>query len=169
MRDIREGVTLRRLMLPSLECIKCCIEIIMAYSKKSAISYHYNASHFLLWESQMCGMGFCSSNEGLQWIIGICNVTNTEVKWKLRGQVKYVYGIFSHLAITMTGLPQYSRLKSSMPFKMQPQLEIEDITWSPQYNMHATRINEHRALLLHEMELNGWFLILHIVLKKCTV
>ena len=78
-----------------------------------------------------------------------------------------------------------SRLKSSMlfkcdlalqtiplskeSFKMQPQLENEDITWSPQYNLHATRTNKCRALSLQEVELDGWFLILHIVLETRSI
>ena len=44
---------------------------------------------------------------------------------------------------------------SKQPFKTQPQIENEDITESPQYNMHATRINKRRALSLQEMESNG--------------
>ena len=73
---------------------------------------------------------------------------------------------------------QCSRLKSSMPFKcdlvlqyiplskqpfiMQPQIENEDVTWSPQYNMTITRTNKWRALSLQEVELDSWFLILQI-------
>ena len=36
-------------------------------------------------------------------------------------------------------------------------------------NLLATRINERRALSLQEVELDGSFLILHIVMKTCTV
>ena len=80
---------------------------------------------------------------------------------------------------------QCSKLKFSMPFKhdlalpniplskqplkTQPQIENGDVTWSPQYNMPATRTNKHRALSLQEVELDGWFLILHIVLKTFTI
>ena len=82
---------------------------------------------------------------------------------------------------------QCSRLKSSMPFKhnfalqikliplpkqpfkMQPQIENEDITWSPQYNLHVTRTNKRRALSLQVVKLDGWFLTLHIVLETCTM
>ena len=80
---------------------------------------------------------------------------------------------------------QYSRLKSSMPFKcdlalqnislskqpskMQPQIENEDVTWSLQYNMPGTRINKRRAFSIQEVELDGWFWILHIVLETCTM
>ena len=80
---------------------------------------------------------------------------------------------------------QCSRLKSSMPinhdlalqnmplskqpFIMQPQIENEDVTWSPQYDMPATRTNKHRALSLQEMDLDDRFLILHIVLETCTI
>ena len=64
-----------------------------------------------------------------------------------------------------------SRLKSSMPFKRdlalqyiplskqpfktQPQIENEDIIWSPQSNLPAMRTNEQRALSLQEVELDG--------------
>ena len=58
---------------------------------------------------------------------------------------------------------------SKQPFKMQPQIQIEDITWSPQYNLPATRTNKRRASSLQEVELDGWFLILHIVLETCTI
>ena len=54
-------------------------------------------------------------------------------------------------------------------FKTQPQIENEDVTWSPQYNMPATRTNKSRALSLQEVELDGWSLIRQIiVLKTCT-
>ena len=59
---------------------------------------------------------------------------------------------------------QCSRLKSSMPFKRdvalqniplskqpfktQPRIENRDITWSPKYNLPATRTNKRRALSL---------------------
>ena len=59
---------------------------------------------------------------------------------------------------------------SKQPFKTQPHIENEDITWSPQYNMLATRTNKRRALSLQEVvELDDCFLILHIVLKTCTI
>ena len=59
---------------------------------------------------------------------------------------------------------------SKQPFKMQPQIENEDdATWSPQYNQPTTRPNEHRALLLQDVELDGWFLILHIVLLETYI
>ena len=44
---------------------------------------------------------------------------------------------------------------SKQPFKTQPQIENEDITGSPQYNIPTTRTNKRRALSLHEMELDG--------------
>ena len=40
---------------------------------------------------------------------------------------------------------------------MQPQIENEDVTWSPQYNMPVTRTNKRRALPLQEIELDDWF------------
>jgi hypothetical protein len=55
------------------------------------------------------------------------------------------------------------------PFKTQPSVENEDVTWSPQYNMATTRTNKCRALSLQEMQLDGWFLIRHIVLETCTI
>ena len=80
---------------------------------------------------------------------------------------------------------QCSRLESLMPFKrdlalqnisfskqsfkMQPQIENEDVTWSLQCNLPATKTNKRRALSLQEVEFDGWFLILHIVLETCTI
>ena len=58
---------------------------------------------------------------------------------------------------------------SKRPFKTQPRIENEDVTWSPQYNLPATRTNECKALSLQEVELYGRSLILHIVLKICTI
>ena len=52
---------------------------------------------------------------------------------------------------------------SKQPFKMQPQIEDEDVTWSRQCDMLATRTNKRRALSLQEVKVDGWFLILHIV------
>ena len=58
---------------------------------------------------------------------------------------------------------------SKQPCKTQPQIEYEDVTWSPQYNMPATTTNKRsRALSLQEVESYGSFLILHIVLETCT-
>ena len=37
------------------------------------------------------------------------------------------------------------------PFKTQPSIENEDVTWSPQYNMPTIRTNKRRALSLQEM------------------
>jgi hypothetical protein len=58
---------------------------------------------------------------------------------------------------------------SKQPFKTQPQIENQDVTWSPQYSMSTTRANKRRALSLQEVELDGWFLILHIVLETCAI
>ena len=55
------------------------------------------------------------------------------------------------------------------PFKTQPQIENEDVTWSPQYNLPTTRTTKRRALSLEEVELDGWLLILHIVFKTFTI
>ena len=57
---------------------------------------------------------------------------------------------------------------SKQLFKTQPQIENEDVTWSPQYNMPTTRTTSAWHLLLQEVELDGWFWNLHIVLKTCT-
>ena len=66
---------------------------------------------------------------------------------------------------------QCSRLKSSMPFKrnsslqnipllkqpfkIDPQIENEDINWSPRYNLPATKTNKRRALSLQTLKLDG--------------
>jgi hypothetical protein len=76
---------------------------------------------------------------------------------------------------------QWSRLKSSMPFKhnlalhniplskqpfkMQPQIGNEDVTWSSQYIYPSQESIKRRALSLQEVELDAWFLILHIILE----
>ena len=54
-------------------------------------------------------------------------------------------------------------------FKMQPQIENEDVTQRSRCNLLATRTNKHRALSLQEVELDCWFLILRIILKTCTL
>ena len=54
------------------------------------------------------------------------------------------------------------------PFQTQPEIEIEDATWGPQYNLPAIRTNKRRALSLQEVGLDGWFLILHIILEIHT-
>ena len=54
-------------------------------------------------------------------------------------------------------------------FKTQPQIETKDVTWSSQYNLPTTRIKNCRTLSLQEVELDGPFLILHIVLETCTI
>ena len=41
---------------------------------------------------------------------------------------------------------------SKQPFKTQPQIEYEDVTCSPQYNMPATRTNKRRALSLQKVK-----------------
>ena len=53
------------------------------------------------------------------------------------------------------------------PFKTQPQIENEDVTRSSQCNLPTTRTKKCRALSL-QVELDGWFLILHIILETCT-
>ena len=58
---------------------------------------------------------------------------------------------------------------SKQSFKTQPQTENEDVTWSPQHNPPTTGTNKRRASSLQEAELDGWFLILHIVLETWTI
>ena len=58
---------------------------------------------------------------------------------------------------------------SKYPFKRQPWIENEDVTWSPQYNPPTTRTSKRKALSLQEVKLDAWFLILHIVLKTCSI
>ena len=58
---------------------------------------------------------------------------------------------------------------SNQPFKTQPQIENEGIAWSPQYTLPGTRTNKCRALSIQELELDGWFLILHIILETYTI
>ena len=60
---------------------------------------------------------------------------------------------------------------SKQPFKTQPQIENEDVTWSPQYNLPATRTNKRWALPLQEVELDDKFLKVwsnhaHFILEK---
>ena len=61
---------------------------------------------------------------------------------------------------TWFGPSKYTSLKST--FKTQPQIENKDVAWSPRYNLPTTRTNKCRALSLQEVELDGWFFILHI-------
>ena len=58
---------------------------------------------------------------------------------------------------------------SKQPFKTQLQIENEDVIWSSQNNLPITRTNKHMALSLQEVELDGWFLIPHIVLEICIM
>ena len=64
---------------------------------------------------------------------------------------------------TRFGPSKYTSFKTT-----QPKIENEDVTWSPQYNMPATRTNKRRALSLQTIELDGWFLILHIYCKHVS-
>ena len=58
---------------------------------------------------------------------------------------------------------------SKQPFKTQPQSENENLPWGHEYNLPDRRSNKCRALSLQEVELESWFLILHIVLETCTL
>ena len=55
---------------------------------------------------------------------------------------------------------------SKQPFKTQPQIENEDVTWSPQYLICPP---QEPTSIGQEVELDGWFLILHYVLETCTI
>ena len=61
-----------------------------------------------------------------------------------------------------------------MPFKSDLALQNIPLSRQPfkiylsQYNLPITRTNKCRTLSLQEMELDGRFLILHIVLETCT-
>ena len=46
---------------------------------------------------------------------------------------------------------------------------IEDVTWTPQFTLLGTNTNKRRALPIQEVELDGWFSILHIVVETCTI
>ena len=46
---------------------------------------------------------------------------------------------------------------SKQPFKTQPQIGNEDVTWSPQYNLPTTRTNKRRVLSLQEVKLHDRF------------
>ena len=48
---------------------------------------------------------------------------------------------------------------------MQPRIQSEDITWNPSYILLTTRTNKRKALSLQKVELDDWFLILHIILE----
>ena len=70
------------------------------------------------------------------------------------------------------------KIEVSMPLKRdlalqlfitQPQIENGDVTRSPRYNPPTKWPNKRRALSLQEVELDGWFLILHIVLETWTM
>ncbi len=58
---------------------------------------------------------------------------------------------------------------SKQPFKTQPHVEDERRHLSRQYDIPATRTNKRMALSWHEVALDGWFLILHIVLETYTI
>ena len=127
------------------------------------------------------------NHQPLPWDLGVSppssnslgsSRTNLVVSWgsKVGGFGSSMLG----LANTSGTWDQFSRLKSSMPFerdlalqknplKTQPQIQNEGVTWSPQHNMPATRTNKCRALSRQEVELDGWFLIFHIVQETCTV
>ena len=59
-------------------------------------------------------------------------------------------------------------LLSKQPFKMQPQIENEDLTWSPQYNMPTSRTSKRGTMSLQEVELDGWFYWKHVPHNSCT-
>ena len=83
-------------------------------------------------------------------------------EWKSVSKIEVFNALQMRLALQNIPL-------SKQPFQTQPQTENEDITWSPQCNLPGTRTDKRRALSLQEVELDGWFLILHIVLETCTM
>ena len=80
----------------------------------------------------------------------------------------------SHGVILLHYFTQCSRLQSSMPFKRdlalqnisllkqpfkrQPRIENEDVTWSLQYNLHATRTNKRRTFVTTRSRVR-WFIL----------
>jgi hypothetical protein len=123
------------------------------------------------------------------------SLRNNRLKFEIAGALPIILeesiDEYTHMNESRTGrwcqqLTQCSKSKSSKPFKRdlvlqyiplskqlfktQLQIENEDVTWSPRYNMIAIRSKKHRALsLLQEMELDGWFFILRIILETCTI
>ena len=53
----------------------------------------------------------------------------------------------------------YNTPLKTTPSERNLKLQNEDVTWSPLYNLSATRTNERWALSLQEVELDAWFLI----------
>ena len=118
-----------------------------------------------------------------KWVITGCLLNNLNLHILLQLRIGRVLGCIPPYHLQWKR--ECSRLKSSMhfkrdlslenipfpkqPFKTQPQIENEDITWSPQFNLHVKRINKRRAWSLQEMKLDDWFLILHVVLETCTI
>ena len=75
--------------------------------------------------------------------------------------------IFDALQTRSNLAVQYIRyLSQNQPFEMQPRIEHEDVAWRPPYNVPATRTSMRKALSLQEVEADGWFLILNIVLEN---
>ena len=63
---------------------------------------------------------------------------------------------------------------SKQSFKKQPQIENEDVTWSPQYNLPVTRTNKRRALVTTRSKVR-WFILKsshytgkHVPYNSCT-
>ena len=73
-----------------------------------------------------------------------------------------------------SGRCQCSRLKSSRPFKCDSALQKIPLSKqpskrNPNLKMKTSLEILNTALSLQEMESDGWFLILHIVLETCTI
>jgi hypothetical protein len=58
---------------------------------------------------------------------------------------------------------------SKQSFITRPQIENGDVVWSARYNLPVTTTNKRRALSPQEVELDGGFLTLHIVLETCII
>ena len=77
--------------------------------------------------------------------------------WTMAESLGQMFKIEVFNALLNTDLALQTIPLSKQPFKTQPQLESEDVTWSPQYNLSTTRTNKRRALSLQTVELDGWF------------
>jgi hypothetical protein len=112
------------------------------------------------------------------WHDGWDKLTHTLVPWRQEfrhpTRNKCIYGLVPMFKIkvfnalqTRFGPLKYTSLKTTLQ-NATPNCKWRR-HWSPQHNPPTTRINKHRTLSLQEVELDGWFLILHTILKTCTI
>ena len=82
------------------------------------------------------------------------SIPQAQTLWALRLLVIFTFG---------SGVQDWSLQCPSnaiiWPFKTQPQIENEVVTWSPQYNLPATRTNKRRALSLQRSRVRWLILI----------